>query len=394
MKIFKRSMPGGFMGIILLGTVLTASGQKKIAGINVSGEFDNKADGKLTLMYKKLSGGKMEFDSAKVVEGKFNFQKATPEPLIVVIGLEEKKADAGRGGSANYTNLLLNPGEVKMTGSTKLRDMVITGSGTIGNKDYQPYSDELNKYISQTNALNKAVPANLPTEVKELRWQANRDSINLIRDEQVFLKCLKESPEKLISVLALMQYASEPVWRPRKKMEPEIIEKLLATLPAGYQSFPSILALKEELKAAKTTGIGKPIIDFSLLDTAGKTVKLSDYKGKYVFLDFWASWCVPCRKENPNVKKAYAAYKDKGFTVLSVSLDKADARKAWMEAIRNDGIGEWKQVIDVKGFDGMIANQYYVKSIPTNFLIGPDGKFIARNLYGKDLDRELEKLFK
>ena len=219
------------------------------------------------------------------------------------------------------------------------------------------------------------------------------DSIFAVRDERVFLKQVKENPNSLLSVLALNEYASEPVWRPRKKIQPELIEQLLSTLPEKYQSYPSLVSLKQELQVSKATGAGKPIIDFALKDASGKTVKLSDFKGKYVFLDFWASWCVPCRKENPNVKAQYQKYKDKGFTVLSVSLDKAEARKAWLEAIENDQIGMWTQLIDENAFAGTVAKSYFITSIPTNFLISPDGKFLDRNLYGDNLDKALARLF-
>lgn len=280
-----------------------------------------------------------------------------------------------------------------MTGSSNLQETTVTGSGTMANADYKEYFNAVNTYISKLNEINRAVPADLPAEVKDKRWAKNSDSVNLIRDEEVFLKTIKQKPQSLLAVLALNQYASEPVWTPRKKVQPEMIEKLLATLPAKYQAYPSLVALKQELQVSKATGIGKPIIDFSLKDTAGRTVSLSDFKGKYVFLDFWASWCVPCRKENPNVKVQYEKYKDKGFTVLSVSMDKAEARKAWLEAIEKDQIGMWTHVVDEAGFGGLAGKSYYVTSIPTNFLIGPDGKFLGRNLYGDNLGKALEKVF-
>ena len=392
MKMFNIKILPYLMGIMVLCLTLTASSQKKAeSAIEVSGKFNDKVNFELSLQYRKIGGGRMDFDSAKVVDGVFSFKKATKEPIILTIEVKEK--EPGRGGPRNYESFYLNPGEVKMTGSSQFKKTDVSGSGTIGNNEYRAYLDSLNYYISQINAVNKAVPADLPKEAKEAQWTRNMDSIYAVRDQRVFLKQIKEKPESLLSVLALNQYASEPVWRPRKKIQPELIEQLLTTLPEKHQSYPSLVSLKQELQISKATGAGKPIIDFALKDASGKIVKLSDFKGKYVFLDFWASWCVPCRKENPNVKVQYQKYKDKGFTVLSVSMDKAEARKAWLDAIENDQIGMWTQLIDENGFAGTAAKSYFITSIPTNFLISPDGKFLDRNLYGNNLDKTLAKLF-
>jgi len=108
-------------------------------------------------------------------------------------------------------------------------------------------------------------------------------------------------------------------------------------------------------------------------------------------LDFWASWCGPCRQENPNVVKAYNKYKDKNFTILSVSLDKADGKAAWLAAIQNDGL-TWTQVSDLKFWNNQAAALYFVTSIPSNFLIDPSGKIIARDLRGDDLDAKLAEV--
>lgn len=386
-----------FVCLVLLGLVLatlTAGAQNNTKkGVDITGEFADKVNGKLTLTFRKMGGGRPDFDSATVVNGKFRFFKATVEPVVLTMGLDIKNAESGRGGALNYNSFFLNPGEVKMTGSAKLAETKVTGSGTLANADYQTYSAATNAKIAKLNQLNSLVPAALPIEIREERWKKNSDSLNLVRDKEVYLKTIKDKPKSLLAVFALNQYAAEPVWTPRKKMQPELIEKLLATLPAEYQNYPSLLSLKQELRVSKLTGIGKPSLDFSLRDTAGRMVNLSDFKGKYVFLDFWASWCVPCRKENPNVRTQYEKYKNKGFTVLSVSMDKPEARKAWLEAIKKDNIGMWTHVVDEAGFGGIAGKSYYVTSIPTNFLIGPDGKFLGRNLYGANLDKALKKLF-
>ncbi len=131
--------------------------------------------------------------------------------------------------------------------------------------------------------------------------------------------------------------------------------------------------------------------DFTLPDTTGKPVSLSSFKGKYVLVDFWASWCGPCRQENPNVVKAYNQFKDKNFTILGVSLDKN--KNAWLEAIKNDGLA-WNHVSDLKYWDSEAAALYQVQSIPYNVLVDPDGKIIAEDLRGGDLIKTLGSVLK
>jgi peroxiredoxin len=135
--------------------------------------------------------------------------------------------------------------------------------------------------------------------------------------------------------------------------------------------------------------IGTAAIDFTQQDTSGKDVSLSSFKGKYVLIDFWASWCGPCRMENPNVVEAYKKFSNKNFTVLGVSLDRA--RAPWIQAIKEDNL-TWTQVSDLQYWNNAVARLYNIQSIPQNFLIGPDGKIIAKNLRGTALESKLCEL--
>jgi peroxiredoxin len=132
-------------------------------------------------------------------------------------------------------------------------------------------------------------------------------------------------------------------------------------------------------------------MDFTQNDTLERSVSLSSFKGKYVLVDFWASWCGPCRAENPNLVKAFHKYKDKNFTVLGVSLDQPGKKQAWLDAIHKDQL-EWTQVSDLKFWDNAVAKQYGIKAIPQNMLIDPQGKIICKNIKGEELNKKLGEL--
>ncbi|MFD2037567.1 redoxin domain-containing protein [Belliella marina] len=129
--------------------------------------------------------------------------------------------------------------------------------------------------------------------------------------------------------------------------------------------------------------------EFSMEDTEGNMVSFEDYKGKYVLVDFWASWCGPCRKENPNLVAAYKKYNAKGFDIIGVSLD--EKKDPWLAAIKKDGL-EWTNLSDLKGWNSGAVASFGIKVVPTSFLLGPDGKIIAKNLRGEALEEKLEEL--
>ena len=139
--------------------------------------------------------------------------------------------------------------------------------------------------------------------------------------------------------------------------------------------------------------VGKQAPEISLPDVNGKQVKLSSFKGKYVLVDFWASWCGPCRAENPNVLSAYNKFKNKNFTIIGVSLDQPDGKKNWLKAIKDDKLA-WTQISDLKFWNSEVVPVYHIDAIPFNVLVDPDGKVIAEKLRGPDLENKLNEVLK
>lgn len=167
-------------------------------------------------------------------------------------------------------------------------------------------------------------------------------------------------------------------------------ELLQQASPQAKNNVP-IKAIEHSIKTDKLTGIGRTALPFTQADTLGNKVSLADFQGKYVLVDFWASWCVPCRMENPNVVSAFQQYKNKNFTVLGISFDYPGQQKRWLDAIHSDHLN-WPQLSDLKGWKNEVGVLYDIKSIPSNLLIDPNGVIIAKNLRGEHLDKKLAEL--
>ncbi|AEW00341.1 alkyl hydroperoxide reductase [Niastella koreensis] len=170
-----------------------------------------------------------------------------------------------------------------------------------------------------------------------------------------------------------------------------IYDRVFKGLSKAVQKSKEGISVKKTIDAFMLVRIGAAAPLFTQPDTAGHAINLKDFRGKYVLLDFWASWCGPCREENPNVVKAYQQFRDKNFTVLSVSLDKADKKDAWIKAINDDSL-TWNHVSDLKYWDNAVAKLYAIRSVPQNFLIDPGGTIVAANLRGEELIKKLQEL--
>ncbi|MDB5277141.1 MAG: hypothetical protein JWR61_2096 [Ferruginibacter sp.] len=195
---------------------------------------------------------------------------------------------------------------------------------------------------------------------------------------------IKQHAASFVTPLAIIRY--NQLSEDAVKME-AMYNDLNAPLKAS--SMGTYIA--QQITEAKKNAVGTMLPDFTQPDTTGTPVSLSSLRGKFVLVDFWASWCRPCRQENPNVVESYNKFKDKNFTVLGVSLDKA--KPSWVDAIKMDGL-TWNHVSDLQGWSNAVAQQLGIFSIPQNFLIGPDGKIVAKNLRGPALEKKLSALLK
>ena len=188
---------------------------------------------------------------------------------------------------------------------------------------------------------------------------------------------IKKHPSSLVSAYALYRDYSY-------RLSPEDIRSNIDLLDPSLRNTPYVETLEELIPTLEGVAVGNEAPDFVANDTDGNAVSFSDHIGesKYVLLDFWASWCGPCRRENPNIVRAYEEYKDKGFDIFAVSLD--SSRDAWVAAIEKDGL-DWTNVSDLLLWDSEPAELYGVRAIPSNFLIDENGVIVARNLKGEDL---------
>lgn len=372
------------LSFLLLHAALFLQAQNSFT---INGKVDTLKNGdKLFLVYQVED--QQITDSALVQDGRFVFKGKLDYPVYSGLFLHKNPyvSKLERGENIDYFRFYLEPATVELFAPDSLKNVQVKGSPV--HVLHQELRSMLKVNDDQLAALNKAFFALPEAQQKD---QAVRDSFTT-REQELFNESFKihlafaqKHPDSYLSLISVSHTASQPAVNAEAKKVYTLLSPALKQTPLGK-------GILTQLAAPELTQIGKPAPDFEQAAPDGKMIRLSDFRSKYVLIDFWASWCGPCREENPNLVAAYQHYKDKGFDVLGVSLDAGGQRAAWLQAIEKDQL-HWAQVSDLKGWDNAAAKLYGVRGIPANFLVDPAGKIIARDLRGKALQEKLAELF-
>lgn len=380
--------------ILVLALSLAACSTKK-NGFEINGTFSNTQG---EMIYLKA----MQMNSLKEIDsvipdgsGKFHFKEKLDFPNLFLLQKDDQ----------NYASLIINPGEkVTITGDATnlMNDYEVSGSPD--SKLLQAYMARLNKAFYQMGELQKIYQDSIKSpNLNAIILDLNRKSSNIAKDIREYtISFIQQNPGSLASLMALYQqlaprqYVLDPVtdYSYYAMVDSILFAKYPESEPVKTLHLHLVdLKQRQEVEALRnrTLGLGKIPPEIALQSPDGDTIKLSSTRGNIVLLDFWASWCAPCRHESPNLVKAYKKYHSKGFQIYQVSLDKT--RENWLQGIKEDHLGSWLHVSDLKFWQSSVVPLYQIEGIPTNFLLDRDGKIIDKNLRGQALTLKLSEIF-
>lgn len=339
----------------------------------IKGSIEGASDGDTVFLQKRDNGQFNKLDSAVIANGEFTFKGSQDSVINCYITY-------AKGDNHLFMDFFLENGKIDVKVGKK-DDSAI---GTPNNDAYQEFRAKMNSLKNKQNEIYQSMG---DTTLTDKQREEKIAEMNKLEDSM--MEVIKTSIDKnitnTIGIYLLSQY--------NYYLEYSELKPILEKVPAKYQNDKNIIQIKEFVESSAKTAVGQKYVDFSMLTPDEKPIKLSDYagKGKIVLVDFWASWCGPCRQEMPNLVDAYAKYKNKGFEIVGVSLDKD--REAWKNGIKQLKI-TWPQMSDLKFWNCEGSKLYAVRSIPHTVLIDKDGTILARGIRGEELQSKLAELLK
>jgi peroxiredoxin len=356
--------------LVVIAAVLASCTTKPhyVINANISG-----SDTLIFLLQKREAGKYVTIDSAASKSGHFKMQGVVDYPQMVMLTAKNTR---------NRAQFFLENAPLTISGKVdSLYNINVTGSKT--QDEYKGYINNQKSFSDRYSSLYKEYQS--ASEAKDTAKQgAAERAINGLETEMTNnqKEFVKNNPSSFFTPMLLSNLSYE--------MSIEELENSVNALDTNVQKVQIVKDLKDQVKALKLVAIGQKAPDFTMNDPEGKPVTLASKIGsKLLLIDFWASWCGPCRQENPNVVKVYAEYHKKGFDILGVSLDRS--KEDWVKAIADDKL-TWSHVSDLKYWDNAAAKQYAVRAIPSNILLDETGTIIGRNLRGEDLAKKVTEV--
>lgn len=368
----------------LLGIAMVLALYSCNSEYSVEGNIANMPEQKFRLEELTVDENVFVDSGSTTKEGKFSLSHKAKEEALYRLRFEKGK----------YILLVLKAGDKANIEAdwNMLENYKVSGSQ--GSETIKSFLVNLRENIRDINTMQLILDSIKANPAKDsLRSSAEADLRNINTRFMEYVKKYIDTTKSAPCALFAVNMINPAFEGPYIKSFYEGVEKRFPESKSAKAFAAKFLGKTSEqlAKNSPAPGVGTAAPDFTATTPDGQNISLSSFKGKYVLIDFWASWCAPCRKENPNVVAAYQANKSKNFTILGVSLD--SSKEKWLEAIAADKL-EWTQVSELKGWGSTVARNYKVESIPANFLVDPQGNIIAQNLRGAELKSALEKLIK
>lgn len=317
-------------------------------------------------------------DSVTIKNGRFEFRGRVTEPVQAFLAVQRAGATKKR---ADYKAFWIENSKITVTATDSIKNAVVKGS--LADRE----NNGLDASIKPLTNIIIRLMNEADTKPKAERKQALSDSIQLLvkQIKDIRIKFAASHPNSYMGLYVYNIHVLD------SHADPVALEPIFNRFSPELKSSPLGLRTNEKLEAAKRRQTGVKVTDFTQNDINDQPFTLSSLRGKYVLIDFWASWCAPCRAENPNLLAAYQQLKDKNFEVVAVSLDQS--KPSWVNAVKVDGM-PWIQVSDLKGWQNEVAIKYGITAVPQNLLVNPEGVIVAKNLRGEDLTEKLKAFIK